>query len=409
MKWNKLRKNLNQTIGNSSLILKDLWETFVWNSPYTDVSREFFSLPKAWDETEEVIETKSLVKHRRKQSTRSEKWLRKHGICGDNILEGISAIKQAGRGAFATRNLSRGTIVAPLPLIHLSNRTRMSMFARNGTTAIKDSPPIGTQLLLNYCFGHRESTLLLCPYGLLTALINHGGKQRSNLKLQWSDPSRSNHQPEWLNKTLKQLRKKKGAVLTMELIALRDIVEGEEVLIDYGDEWEEAWDRHVKSWKPIDGAEIYKSSEEFNDDMDSLLKTEFEEMISPYPPNVKVMFDQTFAHSSKWKRHMREGTLTHYKKESEGELVPCDILRWTEDENGNLLYTTVTFDKAKEKDERYQKVVNVPREAFIFQNKPYTSDFLQNNVFRHDMRIPDELFPGLWKNLKANKNIEKEL
>lgn len=27
------------------------------------------------------------------------------------------------------------------------------------------SKPIGQQLLLNYCFGHSSSSMLLCPYG----------------------------------------------------------------------------------------------------------------------------------------------------------------------------------------------------------------------------------------------------
>mmetsp|Transcript_17515 Transcript_17515/g.26592 ORF Transcript_17515/g.26592 Transcript_17515/m.26592 type:complete len:598 (+) Transcript_17515:47-1840(+) len=396
LKWHRLRKQFNNTLGSDNM-LKDLWETFVWNSPFADVSREFFSLPKNWEETEEVIKLKSLIKHRRRQSTRKTEWLREHGICGDNIKEGISTINQAGRGAFATRDLSKGTIIAPLPLIHLSNRTRMDMYKRNGSAVIKESPPVGKQLLLNYCMGHRDSTLLLCPYGLLTALINHGGKERSNVKLRWSDPSRSNHQPEWLNKTIKELRQKKSAILTMELVALRDISEGEEVLMDYGDEWEAAWTEHTKAWKPVSGAETYVSSEELNTDMDSLLKTEFEEMESPYPSNVKIMFDQTFLKNS-WKNHLKEGTLSEYKKEAEGDLLPCDILRWKEDEDGNLLYTAVYFDEEKEKDEQYEKVVDVPREAFIFVDKPYTSDFLQDNVFRHDIRIPDEIFPDTWKN-----------
>ena len=36
----------------------------------------------------------------------------------------------------------------------------------------------------------------------------------------------------------------------MEVIATRDIQPHEEVLMDYGAEWEEAWDEHVMNYQP---------------------------------------------------------------------------------------------------------------------------------------------------------------
>jgi len=37
----------------------------------------------------------------------------------------------------------------------------------------------------------------------------------------------------------------------LEFVASRDIQPGEEVFIDYGEEWQNAWDEHVKKWEPI--------------------------------------------------------------------------------------------------------------------------------------------------------------
>ena len=34
----------------------------------------------------------------------------------------------------------------------------------------------------------------------------------------------------------------------MELVAIKDIKKGDEVFIDYGKEWEQAWNAHVKDW-----------------------------------------------------------------------------------------------------------------------------------------------------------------
>ena len=43
--------------------------------------------------------------------------------------------------------------------------------------------------------------------------------------------------------------------LVLEVVALRNITVGEEVTVDYGQEWEKAWYDHVKSWKLKSGVE----------------------------------------------------------------------------------------------------------------------------------------------------------
>ena len=102
-------------------------------------------------------------------------WLHNHGRCMDNLQAGPSGIPQAGRGAVARRNLVQGEVVAPLPLIHV-NRTMLYMYDRGLESADHDHP-IHKQLLLNYCIGHRDTFLLLCPYGVGTGLVNHSQEQ----------------------------------------------------------------------------------------------------------------------------------------------------------------------------------------------------------------------------------------
>jgi len=46
--------------------------------------------------------------------------------------------------------------------------------------------------------------------------------------------------PEVLKDTLEKIG------LSFEYVALRDIEEGEEIFMDYGEEWEDAWEQHVK-------------------------------------------------------------------------------------------------------------------------------------------------------------------
>ena len=382
-KWDSLRQRLKH-----DTVFKDLWETFVWTSPYSGTSREFFALPTTWKETGQALEM-GLVDLRKLQSTRSLEWLEEHGTCGDNLREGLSEIPQAARGAFATRFMKKDSIVAPLPLVHVPHRKRLEMFrpdVRVGKV-VNRSKADGQQLLINYCFGHRDSTMLLCPYGLLTGLINHA--RNPNVKIRWSDPKRSGHSPEWMNKTVADFAELSYAVLSMELVALRDIEPDEEVVLDYGEEWETAWNAHVTSWTPVEGAASYISALDLNEDDESVLKTEFQQFTDPYPNNVHIRFDVTFAKEDNWAEF-------HHLPTRDTDLVRCDVLSMHQGDDGEISYTTVYLD---DDDEEYTKVEGVPRDAFVFRDNAYTGDFFQHNVFRHDIRIRDEIFPESWKNL----------
>jgi hypothetical protein len=79
---------------------------------------------------------------------------------------------------------------------------------------------------------------------------------------------------------------------------LRDIQSGEEIFLDYGDEWEEAWQEHVRSWAPVPGAEHYVSAAQLSKETDRL-KTEFQQMKDPYPGNVGIKLDQTVLRHSR--------------------------------------------------------------------------------------------------------------
>jgi SET domain len=394
LKWNRLQRKHNLTQP-----FQDLWQSFIWDSPFIDNSREFFALPKNWNEIDEVLKH-GLIRHRQQQSIRSDEWFQKHGICGDNLRDDISTIPQAGRGAFATRRLRKGSIVAPLPLIHIPDRSRMDIFEKIPDATLKDEvnkKPISKQLLLNYCFGHRHSTLLLCPYSLLVGLVNHSRKH-ANVKVQWSDPSRSKHNPELLDQTVDDLEKQTWATLSMEFVALRDIKEGEEILLNYGDEWDEAWKMHLAQWKPLDDASSYLSPDTLNADPNLILKTVFDEIHDPYPANLQVKMYTAFTDSIWAQRHLKMMTLPQFLLMGGHDVQNCDILRMHQGLDGKMLYTVVITEVDDFSDEQARIISGVPREAFLFLDRPGAADFQQQNAFRHDIRIPDEIFPESWKN-----------
>jgi hypothetical protein len=225
--------------------------------------------------------------------------------------------------------------------------------------------------------------------------------------LQWSDPKRSNHVPDMLDKTIEEFAKDRTAKLAMDLVATRPIEEGEEILLDYGDAWEKAWQEHAKNWKP-EGADEYVSAFMLNKVAESVkFRTEFEQMKDPYPGNVNIECDSDF-----WKRANQtlfETThIINITDPDDHQFWNCDILRHRE-VNGTTLYTVVVErpedDKKKKKNkkkedqvDKYIMMKDIPAPAIRFTDRPYTSDMFLEEAFRHAIMIPDEIFPVQWMN-----------
>ena len=193
----------------------------------------------------------------------------------------VSTVKQAGRGAFATRAIKKAAVIAPMPLVHIQ-RKHMHMYFYHDDTDTNEY--VGEQMLLNYCYGHRKSSLLFFPYSPVVNFINHDGKS-PNAYIRWS--SLPNHRSEWLKYTVDELVGQYTAGLILEVVALRDISPGEEVSIDYGRDWQEAWDAHVREWKPEEGAEDYLSASDLNE-VGAPILTEEEQKVNPYPKNIDM-------------------------------------------------------------------------------------------------------------------------
>ena len=354
---------------------------------------------------------------------RSLLWLEEHGLCLDNLSEGISTVRQAGRGAFAVRDMRKGQVVAPAPMAHVL-RDHLRMYVRrrivNGTNVIRRS---GHQLMLNYCYGHPDSSILLFPYSPVVNFINHGfgsrGKRAGgepNVELRWSDLPNRRH--DWSNWTVSEVIKERHAGLILEFVALRNIKEGEEVLADYGTEWEGAWDRHVESWRPVPDAGAYVSASMLNREGGSV-RTEDEQAVDPYPDNVHVVCYVPLLEStssgggaqvwSSW------ASMFHYSDNAQ----PCRVLRRYIDNSAeggtSVLSLRPRRQPSPHRRDLYEVMlrtkklmVDVPREAIEFVDKPYTKDQFLPNAFRHEMKLPEGIFPEAWMDLPSVKEKEVE-
>lgn len=330
----------------------------------------------------------------RRQSVRSPEWLQQNGYCQDHLKPDRSTIQQAGRGAFASRTLPAGTVVGYAPLVHmgLHGRDILTVTVESGGGGGGDNKESSSHknkqfdLVLNYSFGHRNSTVLLTPYGAGVNYINHGGKDKANVRLQWPDKELIAHKPEFLTRTPEALSNTIDKIgLSFEYVAIRDIEEGEEVFLDYGEEWEKAWEEHVAQWKPVENAFYYVHSSEWEEDT---YRTVAEQEKNPYPSNLHTMCHESYTYSAsddsyQWVDLLRALPLRVY----------CNVLERSGDED-DVVYTVEL-----ELEEGETVIVhNVPEQGIFLYDRAFSADWHLPNVFRHEIAIPDDIMPAAWMN-----------
>lgn len=161
-------------------------------------------------------------------------------MCLEHLIPYPSQIPHAGQGALAQHFIARGDLVVPVPFLHILDKNALLYPSFHQP---ESSSPLSTswQVLLNYCFSHEESSLLLCP-NTNAILINHCSTRRGpdgqlphpcghsdgpNAAYRWSAGDWDPTSPAWLNMTLDEIAQQEGRGLSMEIFALRDIHPGE--------------------------------------------------------------------------------------------------------------------------------------------------------------------------------------
>jgi len=166
-------------------------------------------------------------------------WLNENGVClFDSTLTSFSSmIPYAARGAFTTRSVKKGEVLSISPLLAISRDDLKVSNSYNG----------GNQIMINYSFGHKHSSLLIVPMAPVVGYINHSTK--SNTAIRWPKPNTNAAKlygnNDWLDMSLDEVLKRSGK-FAMEYVATQDIQQGGEILIDYGTGWDESWKDFMK-------------------------------------------------------------------------------------------------------------------------------------------------------------------
>lgn len=235
-------------------------------------------------------------------------------------------------------------------------------------------------------------------------MINHSGGKRANVRLQWVDTVH--------NVSIAQALERP---FLLELVATRPIRKNEEVVLDYGLPWIEAWLRHVQKWQP-DDAEPYAPSYVMNDAI-QVLRTEKELKSHPYPPNVYTScyyrYDPPAAEEDSATPSQQKTSNNHADTTtgvrwvmqrgvfSPRNLRPCRVLQ--RHEVGNQLHFTVQLQNRPGLATQLSSgmvhiVTHVPRHAVTFSDRPYTTDAYLPQAFRYPMGNVE--YPEQWKDLK---------
>ena len=372
------------------------------------------------DNVEDVPDAKDLgtARFSARTSIRSVEWIEENGVCIDNIISGTSTIPQAGQGAFATRNLVAGTIITTTPVVTLE-REQLQLWEEvdGGDVGVKHKKEdkvlemVGQQLLMNYCYGHVNSSLLLFPYSPTVNFINHGSNEEANAEIRWSEYSY--HKREWLDLSMEEMKKLMKTGLMLDIVATKDIPHGDEVLLNYGQSWEKSWIEHIGEW----------NSDENNDDADffqknltdtlgvrlnqrsyshAMILTVDEQKSQPYPSHLETVCrfkpsDETCQQESNGYCKLR-WTMTMNELHDH----PCDVISRTsiDEDDWYFVHLNIT-DKATNKVTQYQ-VEFLPRYAIRFLNRKYTKDQYARGVFREVIGLPDGLYPDHWMDLKED-------
>jgi hypothetical protein len=276
--------------------------------------------------------------------------------------------------------------------------------------------PLGTQLLINYVFGHPDSTLVFLPTSSAAAFMNH--HHTPNARLRWADGSRVGHSnTEWMKVSptdMVESDKYYTVGLLMEAVALRDIDEGEEITLDYGSEWVSAWEKHQSEW-PANAPKVWplRAADLNARHSNTVLPTE-EEMVGEeaftYPDDVTlkafIVIDENTGSgvgtATDPYQYAGPDFFAHF---SASNLFAVEITKRYDagklPSKSSPAVDSYAYTVRVEYGEETSYVSGVPHRAFVFVDNPETGDQFSTEVkpFRHSIGIPDDVFPkGPWRN-----------
>jgi len=167
----------------------------------------------------------------------------------------------------------------------------------------------------------------------------------------------------------------------MDIVATKNIERDEEIFLDYGDAWSEAWNRHVRNWKPPPDADKYVSARELNhlqtikttsegyydaNYVEQLCREHFRVTsgLTPNPEYVPYVYWGTMSNEARSSYYCR--AVDRFRRKKDGET------RYTVE-----LYTRDETQNGQCRERLAEVLLSVPRDVFLFVDFPYTREYVQ--------------------------------
>jgi hypothetical protein len=315
----------------------------------------------------------------------------------DTITEQKSSIEDAGRGAFATRAMSKGSVVSASPLVSITQQQVLEI--QNAA----DKGNATHQLLWNYCYGHRKAEILLCPT-TQAAMINHDSG-KANVVIRWATKDRQDYTVGSLDELAVNQTEMESynTRLMFEYVATRDIQAGEELYLDYGSEWEEALKDHVEHGSSQRGSR-YVSAKVMSEESRPIVKSAHSSMLNHslecniYPnvfaPPDSSGWEEFTSNQAVDKKNWAHQFKAWYKYNDFAAWYPCRVIEANSQRGVYDIEMMIKPISALRVGRRYR---NVPRNRIRFADGLYQSDQHLAWSFRHYIPIPDSIFPLRWR------------
>ncbi len=241
----------------------------------------------------------------------------------------------------------------------------------------------------------------------LVNYINHDS-MRTNVELRWSSSKQHDiHNPKQM--TVDDVKRMRHAGLMLEFVATKSIQHGDEIFLNYGQTWEDAWYDHVQSWTPPvdfekDHTLVYPYLYE---NVTEVIRTNAEQQTLPYPESFFTSCYYNYQPNKSKNAQPNAIRWNETKTTIHDEyLRPCMILDRFEYNNGltqEHLYTVGIQNRfglnKKQRVKGRHIVSHVPRHAIRFSSKIYTTDQHLEGAFRHEIHVPEGIYPDAWLDL----------
>lgn len=211
--------------------------------------------------------------------------------------------------------------------------------------------------------------------------------------------------------------------MVLDIVATRDIAPDEEVFIDYGVEWENAWFKHAANWKNPCNSKTKSSMEvkwmnhesrrfdpenfPWTDETMSVCRNANGQRI--HIVDKMSQTTSTNSHGNLVTHQFSDIDYNHigfnYTKPN-GSRMPCRILSANREKK---TFDAVFFTEEESKADGLEDakvLIRVPELAASnveYVHRPFKSDMHLKSAFRHAIKIPDDVFPPQWKDLLNQK------